>query len=113
MSMQRNETADTRPFWLQSVATAKEIAFDRLSPAEKEQALKDQAEWRKRAKERTEAKLALAKRIFAMHDDGKTAAEIGAALGKSAIAIVKFAAARGVLISQSPVVVHLAVKLTA
>jgi hypothetical protein len=101
-----------RPGWLVKILAAKKAAFDALSDAEKAEAAAGQLALRERAKERRQAALELAQRIFGLHDTGHHAEEIAAQVGRHAISVVQFAASRGVFISRSARVAHRAVVFT-
>jgi hypothetical protein len=100
------------PGWLRKVVAAKSAAYDALSDAEKAEAVEDQRLCRERVRMRRAVSLALAKRIFGLHDAGHNAGEIAAIVGRRPISIVQFAAARGVSISRSTLVIHRAVQIT-
>jgi hypothetical protein len=88
--------ATERPLWQRALSGV----FEALSPEEQEAAREHRRERRELGKARKAERLALARRVFEMHDDGKTAAEIGAAVGgKSASWVYRFSGARGVVIS--------------
>jgi hypothetical protein len=98
--------------WLVKVIAAKYAAFEALSDEEKAEAAEAQRLLRERARARRAASLALAQRIFSLHDTGHTAGEIAALVGRRSISIVQFAASRGVYISRSTLLTHRAVQLT-
>jgi hypothetical protein len=100
------------PGWLRKIVAAKRAAYDALSDAEKAEAAEGQRLCRERVRARRAASLALAQRIFGLHDAGHNAGEIAAIVGRSSIRVVQFAAARGVHISRSTLLIHRAVQLT-
>lgn len=88
-------------------------AFAALSPAEQDAAREHRRQRREESAQRKAEKLALARRVFALNDDGRTAAEIGEACGgRSAFWVHRFAASRGIVISPLTKSVRRAVRLT-
>jgi hypothetical protein len=100
------------PGWMEKVWSAKHAALATLSDEEKVEAEADRLAMRERARARRAASLALAQRIFGLHDAGHNAGEIAAIVGRRSISVVQFAASRGVYVSRSTLVIHRAVQLT-
>ena len=99
------------PSWLTKLHLAKREAIEGLSAEERAEAAEDLRVRRERAKARRAETLALAQRIFALHDTGHTAVEIAVAVDGRPFTIIKFAAKRGVSISRSSAIVRRAVVL--
>jgi hypothetical protein len=100
------------PAWLVKIIEAKRRAFDSLSDAEKAEALDVQKERRQRVRAKRAASLSLATQIFKLHDAGHTADEIAAIVGRRTISVRQFAAARGVFISRSTLLIRHGVTLS-
>jgi hypothetical protein len=101
-----------KPRWLVDLEIAKAKVFEALSPEDRAEAKAAQTAARERSEQRKTATRALAKQIFAMHDDGRTVHEIAAAVERSADAVIKFARARGIAIPHSEKVVRRTARLT-
>jgi hypothetical protein len=101
-----------KPRWLVDLEVAKAKVFDALSLEERAEAKAAYLAAHERAVLRKKNTLALAKQIFALHDDGRTVHEIAAAVERSVDAVIKFARARGVAISSSAAGIRRAVRLT-
>ena len=101
-----------KPRWLLEIDVAKAKVFEALSPEDRAEAKAAMTAARERAERRKKNTLALAKQIFALHDDGRTVFEIAAAVERSADAVVKFARARGIAISSSAAVVRRTARVT-
>jgi hypothetical protein len=101
-----------KPRWLIEMEIAKAKAFAALSPEDLAEAKAAMTAARKRAEQRKKNTMALAKQIFAMHNDGRTVHEIAAAVERSEDAVIKFGRARGIAIPYSEKVVRRAVRIT-
>jgi hypothetical protein len=100
------------PGWLAKINAARYAAYDALTKAEKAEAAAAREARRERVRARRAATLALARRIFSLHDSGHSASEIAALVGRRPISVISFAADRGVFISRGALVVRRAVLLT-
>jgi hypothetical protein len=104
------ESASTS--WPADLVEAKRAALARLSPeqkAEREAAVRG---WRERRAERKREALDHMRQIITLFDTGHTASEIGAKVGRAALRVAAFAAARGVTISRSELMVRYAVPVS-
>ena len=91
---------------------ARAAALEALSPADREAAALAQKQARERRSARKVEMLERARRIFALHDEGHIASEIGHLVGRSASSVRQFAAACGILISRSESIARLAGNVT-
>jgi hypothetical protein len=90
-----------RPAWLDVVVQAKERALETLTPEQKAEAEAAKVEWRKRADARRQTRLERLTRIVELMNTGFTAAEIGAAIGRTPRRIQSFLKDRGIYLNRS------------